>query len=182
MTYINKIKIFKCLLFWFSTGGSINKDGATSTVGVLDSSREKKSLDDQYIGIIIGALSALILLLFIVIVIIIIRQRRRKYNNNHRVMKIIESKHVTLDLNDLQNNTLNGKLSNGNMYNFVATSDGESDREGASVKIENHDLYNGGNSHYQQRALPDLPHRTPDSGSGSYPRLHLICQVLCLLF
>ena len=50
-------------------------------------------------------------------------------------MKSIEPRHVTLNLNDLHAVTVekaNGKLMNGNMYNFVSQSDGDgdSDREG----------------------------------------------------
>lgn len=109
--------------------------GATSTESSVVDAKTRQSLDDEYIGIIIGVLAALILILFAVILAIILRHRRRKYNNNHRAMKSIEPRHVTLNLNDL--NALNGGvggkvLSNGNMYNCVATSEeGESDRDGA---------------------------------------------------
>ena len=139
----------------------------TPTTPVLNTSKAQRSLDDQYIGIIIGALAALILLLFVIIIIIILRHRRRKYNNNHRSMKSIQPRHATLDMGDLteiQQNTLNGKLSNGNMYNGVANSDGESDREGTCCV--GRDLYyqdpvdslHG----IQTRKLPELP-RTPES-------------------
>ena len=109
----------------------------TQSGDVLDT-ETARSLDDQYIGIIIGTLAVLILILFAVILAIVLRLRRRKYNNNHRAMKSIEPRHVTLNLNDLHTVTLekpNGKVSNGNMYNFVAQSDGDgdSDREGKAV-------------------------------------------------
>ena len=128
----------------------------------------RQNLDDEYIGIIIGALAALILLLFVVIVIIILRHRRIKYNNNHRSMKSIEPRHVTLDLNDVQvAAALNGKLSNGNMYNCVAVSDGESsDREGVCcAKLEaaaREAYYQDPLDNIQTRRLPELP-RTPES-------------------
>lgn len=84
---------------------------STSGVEGTQQEREKKSLDEEYIGIIIGALAALILLLFLVIIIIIVRQRQKKANNNHQALikTAIVPRHVTLDLNDLQANGANGK-------------------------------------------------------------------------
>ena len=63
--------------------------GELSTESSVIDSKTPKSLDDEYIGIIIGALAALSLVLFAVILVIILRHRRRKYNNNHRAMKSI---------------------------------------------------------------------------------------------
>lgn len=136
--------------------------------------KTRKSLDDEYIGIIIGVLAALILVLFAIILIIILRHRKQKYNNNHRAMKSIEPRHVTLNLNDLRNNTLNEKIiSNGNMYNCVATSDGDSDRDGACTSsVDSSSIYP---NHYllpddlrescmQNRMLPDLPPTQYSSG------------------
>lgn len=125
---------------------------------VQNASREKKkSLDEEYIGIIIGALAALIILLFVVIVIIIIRQRRRKFNNNHQTLKSsIDPRHITLDLNDLQTNGPNGKFPHGNPYNTVATaSDGESDA-GGTYKLQSN-LFVNPLDELQQRQLPELP-------------------------
>ncbi len=60
------------------TGPSPGPEGTTDEVN----HQSKKSLDDQYIGIIIGVLTAVIILLFAIMVIIIMRQRRRKYHNH----------------------------------------------------------------------------------------------------
>ena len=134
---------------------------------MLNSSREKKSLDEEYIGIIIGALAALILLLFLVIVVIIIRQRRRKFNNNHQTLKtsIEPPRHITLDLNDLQNNggglTLNGKMTssthNGNLYNTVANSDGESELGTLKLYAGHTAIIVNPFDELQQRKLPEPP-------------------------
>ena len=57
---------------------------------------QTKSLDDQYIGIIIGVLTAVIILLFAAMVIIIMRQRRRKYHN-HQVSIYVAKKTVATE-------------------------------------------------------------------------------------
>ena len=57
---------------------------------------QTKSLDDQYIGIIIGVLTAVIILLFAAMVIIIMRQRRRKYHN-HQVSICVAKKTVATE-------------------------------------------------------------------------------------
>ena len=73
---------------------------------------EQKALDDQFIGIIIGALAALILILTAVVVICVIRHRKNKYNNNSHVKSVEPPHHVTLNLNDLRAmNAPNGKVS-----------------------------------------------------------------------
>ncbi|XP_059166256.1 discoidin domain-containing receptor 2-like isoform X2 [Physella acuta] len=91
--------------------------------------KDNKEYDDEYISIIIGALAALIFLLLCVILIFFCRHKRRKHNNNRRGHKPVSNSHVTINLNDLRGAT-NGKLSNGNMYNSIATDDADSDREG----------------------------------------------------
>ncbi len=58
----------------------------TVTDPINSSERPRSSLDDQYLGLIIGALATLILLLFVLIAIIIIRQRQHKFHNNHQVL------------------------------------------------------------------------------------------------
>ena len=76
---------------------------------------------------------------------------------------------MTLDLSDLRTNSLNGKVSNGNMYNCVAISDGDSDREGACcTKLEARDFYHDplDSLHgIQARQLPELP-PNPDYSTG----------------
>ncbi|KAH9500701.1 Epithelial discoidin domain-containing receptor 1 [Bulinus truncatus] len=81
------------------------------------------------ISIIIGALAALIFLLLGVILIFFCRHKHRKNNNNRRGHKPVSTSHVAINLNDLRAST-NGKLSNGNMYNSIATEDADSDHDG----------------------------------------------------
>ena len=126
-------------------------------------------MNDEYIGIIIGALVTLILLLGAVAVVIFMRRRRSKYSNNHRVMKCIEPpRHIAVNLNSLHNGNngvpVNGKVINGNMYNFMATSDVDSDQTccgGISNAVE---FYK--EPHSRGRQLPELP-KTPDSSGTS---------------
>jgi discoidin domain receptor family protein 2 len=92
--------------------------------------KEAKVMDEDYIGIIIGALAALIVILVLIVIVIIIRHRHRKHNNNTRrglKPSVVDSR-VTINLNDLRGST-NGKISNGIMYNSVAADDAESDKE-----------------------------------------------------
>ena len=163
------------------TGGPQVGTNATPDAVVNSHSKEKKSLDDEYIGIIIGALAALIMLLFIVVVIIIIRHRRRKYGPTNQRMKSFEPRHVTLNLNDLRPPVVNGKVVNGNMYNSVATSDMESDKENSLRKINNGDLYHEPFDGIQTRKLPELP-KTPEStGNHSNPCLHAYLDLLLFI-
>ena len=85
--------------------------------------------ENNMIGIIIGTLAALIVILFagVCIVIVIIRHKRSKQNNNRHCLKPVMDRHIAVNINDVRNQ--NGKISNGNMYNSVATDDMESDRE-----------------------------------------------------
>ena len=155
--------------------------------------KAEKNLDDEYIGIIIGALAALILLLFAVIIVIIMRHRRNKYNNNHRTMKPMEPRNVTLDLSDIRLAATNGKLLNGQMYNCVATSEeGElmENNPGFVSKQDLSELY-GESTGIQARKLPSLPRRTPESSGRARAKsvpacfcssLPLISRTVCLQF
>ncbi len=124
-------------------------------------SHGKKKNDDEIIGIVIGILATLILLLFILMIIIIIRQKRGKLLASHRAAKAVVEPHSngTMNLNDVNSHTNNGKLSNGKIYNCVASSDIESEREGTWSKIGS---YREPIDCIQHRKLPDLP-RTPES-------------------
>ena len=138
-------------------------------------SGRKKKNDDEIIGIVIGILATLILLLFILMIIIIIRQRRGKFAN-HRAVKAVHIEahsNGTVNLNDIHNQTTssanNGKLSNGKIYNCVASSDIESDREGTWTKMGS---YRDPLDCIQHRKLPELP-RTPES-TGSFLFHHIM--------
>ncbi|XP_046560812.1 discoidin domain-containing receptor 2-like [Haliotis rubra] len=138
---------------------------ASQSTDTITKKGETAEFDDGYIGVIIGALAALIVILIIIIAIFIIRHKRRKHNNNRRNLKPVVDRHVTINLNDLRGST-NGKISNGNMYNSVATEEGESDREtynaadklGKPVYLEPKDTIQG-------RELPELP-ASPESGDS----------------
>lgn len=109
------------MLFYFAGGISNSPD-------VPLTEKENKEYDDEYISIIVGALAALIFLLICVILIFFCRHKRRKNNNNRNGHKPVSSSHITINLNDLRAAT-NGKVSNGNMYNSIATDEADSDRE-----------------------------------------------------
>ena len=88
---------------------------------------------------------------------------------------------MTLNLNDLRAMTnppttsapppaTNGKVSNGNLYNSIATSDLDSDRDIGNGKLLNGDTYREPFDGIQGRKLPDLPRgKMPESGTGKMP-------------
>ena len=121
-----------------------NYDDKTTERSDVNLYRKKNNrLDQRKIGIIIGVLLALILMLFAVSIFVIILHRRRKLNNNHQAMKIVQTHNGTLDLSDLHNGTMNVKLPNSQVYNYVTDSP-------ASTAKDTYDLLT-------QRKLPDLP-------------------------
>ena len=136
---------------------------------------ETKALDDQYIAIIIGALAACLVLLLAIVLFVFIRHRRRKFSNSNE--KQMEHP-VTLNLNDLRSLT-NGKVSNGNMYNSIATQEEMEQTTpsspphedvmipppaGETRKVANGDMYREPFDGIQGRKLPELPPlKTPDS-------------------
>lgn len=75
--------------------------------------------DEDYISIIIGALAALIVILTIIVVFVIIRHKRRQ-NTNRNNLKPAADNVLSINLNNFHG-TSNGKVSNGNVYNGVAT-------------------------------------------------------------
>ena len=132
---------------------------------------------EQFIGIIVGTLVALILLMFVVVAVVAIRtRRRRKYNNNAH--KPADPRLASLDLNHLHvgyspasTTGVAAKVNNGNVYNGIAASDGESDHEGTTRCCVTLDGATG--DYYQKppfdgiqkRRLPELP-RTPESSGN----------------
>ena len=136
---------------------------------VVNSHSKEKNMDDESVGIIIGALTALILLLFLVGVILVVRHRKRKHGQTNQRMKAFEPRHVTLNLNDLRlpaaNAVSNGKVMNGgNVYKSVATCDLDPDKEAGAPGTKCSDLpaYGEPFDGIQTRKLPDLP-QTPES-------------------
>ncbi|CAG5136400.1 unnamed protein product, partial [Candidula unifasciata] len=103
-------------------------NGISNSPDVPLTEKENKEYDDEYISIIVGALAALIFLLICVVLIFFCRHKRRKNNNNRNSHKPVNGSHITINLNDLRTAT-NGKVSNGNMYNSIATDEADSDRE-----------------------------------------------------
>ncbi|KAK3781338.1 hypothetical protein RRG08_018964 [Elysia crispata] len=107
--------------------------------------KEEKEYNNDYISIIIGALGALVFLLLAVVLIFFCRHKRRKNNSNGRgsssvssssstnghVLKPVGNSHVTINLTDVRG-SVNGKVSNGNMYNSIATDDADSDRDASA--------------------------------------------------
>ncbi|XP_064648959.1 discoidin domain-containing receptor 2-like isoform X3 [Lineus longissimus] len=146
--------------------GEIIPSGENGNNDIEVPRKHTPSLDDKKIGIIVGALAALIIILILIVLAIIWRQRTLKHNNNRRNVKPVD-KPISINLNDLHPNiTVNGKLSNGNMYNSIGQSDMESDRD---IDRCNNDIYHELDECLQSRKLPDLPPlKTPESTGIHY--------------
>ncbi|XP_045197424.2 discoidin domain-containing receptor 2-like isoform X2 [Mercenaria mercenaria] len=83
--------------------------------------------DEDYISIIIGALAALIVILTIIVIFVIVRHKRRQ-RLNRQSLKPVSDTVLNINLNNFQNN-VNGKVSNGNVYNGVSTEDDDHIKE-----------------------------------------------------
>ena len=106
-------------------------------------------LDDTYVGVIVGVLVAVVLLSAIVFVFVF-RRRRGKFNGSPH--KLFGMNHMNFNLDDLTPAMANGKLSNGNMYNSIATmEDKEMKGKGSGTEegSRDHDM--------QHRTLPVPP-------------------------
>ncbi|XP_074653908.1 discoidin domain-containing receptor 2-like isoform X2 [Tubulanus polymorphus] len=129
--------------------------------------RKKPKRTDAFIGIIIGSVLGFIVIVIVAIgiLIVIIRSRRRKHNNNRRNIKPVETRNTTIHLNDFQPNiTVNGKLSNGNMYNSIAMSDTESEHRNVIDPERCNDIYHELDDSLTNRKLPDIPPlKTPET-------------------
>lgn len=88
---------------------------------------ETASKDEDYISIIIGALAALIVILTIIVIFVIVRHKRRQ-RMNRQSLKPVSDTVLNINLNNFQNN-VNGKVSNGNVYNGVATEEDDHIKE-----------------------------------------------------
>ena len=129
-----------------------------SNAGPQESTTRTKGGNEHLIGIIVGVLGALVLLAGAVVLIVIFRSRKKKSGSNSQ-LKSLTSEHVTLDLNDIRA-LANGKLSNGNMYNSVATSDSDHEEPSGTQQYKNIDPTE--QATLQARKLPELP-KTPES-------------------
>lgn len=110
---------------------------------VQDNPRSKEATpNDNIIAIIVGTLAALIFILFAIVASIIWRQRRSKQNNNRHSLKPAVDRNIPINMNDVRN----GKVSNGNVYNSVATEDMECDPQ----------LCNGDKLYSRDYAVPDV--------------------------
>ena len=106
-------------------------------------------LDDTYVGVIIGVLVAVVLLSAIVF-FFVFRRRRSKFNGSPH--KLFGMNHMNFNLDDLTPAIANGKLSNGNMYNSIAT------MEDKEMKGKGSGTEEGGRDHdMQHRTLPVPP-------------------------
>jgi len=108
------------------------KEEEDATADVME--RAQRNVSDEYIGMIVGALLTVLFLLLAVAIILWLRCRRRsKYtsssSNHHRIMKCVDLQHrLAVDLACSNSSIPNGgKLTSGNKYNFMATSDVDSD-------------------------------------------------------
>ena len=135
--------------------------------------KSEKGLGDAYVGIIIGALAALLLLVVFIICFVVRRHRRNKYSSSSPIKGMFGVDHVNFNLSDLTPGGMmvNGKppkVSNGNMYNSVATSEVDTtDKEPlhkvSGVNGTNGDIYREPCDNIQNRKLPELPPCTPSS-------------------
>ena len=136
---------------------------------VLHKTEEKKSFEEQYIGIIIGALAFLIVVLFAIVLFIVIRHKKQKRNSQLGLKPGVD--HVTLNINGMHMNgvrggTMNGKVSHGNMYNSVATDEEDLDHicNGGDKILKS--SYSEPKDSIQGRNLPDLPSSSQVTGTS----------------
>ena len=87
--------------------------------------RRDDVLQEEHIGIIIGALAALILILFAVSVFIVIRNRRRKLEQANSFGPYEKQHMTTGDVDDFK--FANGMLGSYHMYNSIGSSEGDYD-------------------------------------------------------
>ena len=146
-------------------------DGHDDTIPKTE---EKKSFEEQYIGIIIGALAFLIVVLFAIVMFIVIRHNKQKQNNNRLGMKPIVD-HVTLNMSNMPtlHPAVTAKISKGNMYTGVATEDMDTHVCNGGDKILKG--YSDPKDSIQGRNLPDLP----SSSEGQGIVAMVTCQMLC---
>ena len=142
---------------------------------VLHKTEEKKSFEEQYIGIIIGALAFLIVVLFAIVLFIIIRHKKQKRNSQLGLKPGVD--HVTLNINGMHMNgvragTMNGKVSHGNMYNSVATDEEDLDHicNGGDKILKS--SYSEPKDSIQGRNLPDLPSSSQVTGTSLCRRMY----------
>ena len=108
---------------------AIFKSSDNQSEAVSKTPGEKAASNDEYVSILIGALAALIFILTLVVVFVIIRYKRqvKRRQGNNTALKPLSDTVLNINLNNYQNN-VNGKVSNGNVYNGVATDDDEHDK------------------------------------------------------
>ncbi|WAR31293.1 DDRA-like protein [Mya arenaria] len=122
----------------------------------LHKTEEQKPFEEQYIGIIIGALAFLIVVLFAIVMFIVIRHKKRKHNNNRLGMKPVVD-HVTINMSNVNalHGKLGGKMSNGSMYKGVPTDELDAHICNGGDKVLKG--YSDPKDSIQGRNLPDLP-------------------------
>ncbi|KAL3871584.1 hypothetical protein ACJMK2_039575 [Sinanodonta woodiana] len=99
-----------------------------STVGITGQSTKSstKAIDEDYINIIIGTLSAIIVVLVIIVVVVIVRLRRRRNNRREALMSATDT-NLALKLNNVRGSG-NEKVSNGKIYKGLAVEDTETNK------------------------------------------------------
>ena len=133
---------------------------------------EKKSFEEQYIGIIIGALVFLIVVLFAIVMFIIIRHNKSKNNSNRLCTKPV-SDHVTMNHMSAFHPTLTGKLSNGALYKGLATEEFDDHICNGGEKVLKG--YSEPKDSIQGRNLPDLPSSSEMQGRDQSYKQPFIC-------
>lgn len=103
--------------------------------------RDRKTLREEHIGIIIGALAALILLLFAIAVFILLRHQNKKKSDS-KSYPAFEKHRMTGELEDFKSSgSTNGPLTGYHMYNVVATSDADFEESTSFQKLKLNELY-----------------------------------------
>lgn len=125
---------------------------------------EKKSFEEQYIAIIIGALVFLIVVLFAIVMFIIIRHNKSKHNNSRLGTKPVAD-HVTMNHISAFHPTLTGKMSNGTMYTGLATEEFDDHICNGGEKVLKG--YSEPKDSIQGRNLPDLPSSSEMQGTDA---------------
>ena len=123
---------------------SVPEDSPTKvTVGAImhPEPRDPSGLREEHIGIIIGALAALILLLFAIGIFVLLRHQNKK-QEDAPAYGTFEKHHMTGDTDSYKtSSSTNGVLPGYHMYNVVATSDADFEESTSFKKLKLTELY-----------------------------------------
>ncbi|KAK3589847.1 hypothetical protein CHS0354_015865 [Potamilus streckersoni] len=99
---------------------------STESINGQHTRASTKAIDEDYISIVIGTLSAIIVILVIIVVVVIVRLKRRRNSRRRTLMSATETS-LALKLNNVHGSG-NEKVSNGKMYKGLAIEDTETSK------------------------------------------------------